>query len=92
MYDVPQSALRPVLLPDAAPYVPAVSEPMLAVWASAGMAAVGSESPYLVDGIGEAASLALEHMATDFSHIGVSARPPQPIKRELVMPRWVNGE
>lgn len=89
MYDVPQSVLRPVLPPDAAPYVPTAPELLFGVWMSAGMAAVGSDPPYVVAGTGEAASLTFEHVATDFSHVGVSARPPQPIKRELVMPRWV---
>lgn len=90
MYDVPQNVLRPVLSSDAGPYVPAVSEGLLAVWASAGKAAVGSEPPYLVAGIIEAASSVFEHVATDFSQVGITARPPQPIKRKIVMPRCVD--
>lgn len=90
MYDIPQSVLRPVLPPDAAPNVPAVSEPLHGVWAGVGVAAVGSGPPHVVVGTGEAASLAFEHVAADYPHVGVSARPPPPIKRELVMPRWVD--
>lgn len=90
MYDMPQNAVRPDPPSDVAPCVPVVSTPMLAAWASAGMAAIRSEQPNLVVGIDEAVSLAFEHVTAGFSLAGVTAKPPKPVKREDVMPRWVD--